>query len=133
MLTNALEALGNIGVKNMVLCTYLSSRASQKFFTNSNYLIMMLPRTGSSALKAASRLTQHSSTFRAFSTSTAMSDITLYSWPTPNGIKASITLEELGLTYKTVPIDISTNIQKEEYVENIPCNRAIFNMTTGGS
>jgi glutathione S-transferase len=42
------------------------------------------------------------------------SNITLYSWPTPNGIKASITLEELGLSYKTVPIDISTNIQKEE-------------------
>lgn len=43
------------------------------------------------------------------------SDITLYTWPTPNGIKASITLEELGLPYKTEPIDISTNVQKEEY------------------
>ncbi|KAJ5609694.1 hypothetical protein N7528_010261 [Penicillium herquei] len=43
-----------------------------------------------------------------------MSDITLYSWPTPNGVKASITLEELNLVYKTVPINISTNIQKEE-------------------
>jgi glutathione S-transferase len=42
------------------------------------------------------------------------SNITLYTWPTPNGIKASITLEELGLPYKTEPIDISTNIQKEE-------------------
>lgn len=81
---------------------------------------MMLPRTGSRSLIAATRLSQLSSTFRAFSTSTAMSDITLYSWPTPNGIKASITLEELDLSYKTVPIDISTNIQKEEYVENLP-------------
>lgn len=44
-----------------------------------------------------------------------MSPITLYTWPTPNGIKASITLEELGLSYKTESIDISTNIQKEEY------------------
>jgi glutathione S-transferase len=43
------------------------------------------------------------------------SDITLYTWPTANGIKASITLEELGLPYKTEPIDIGTNIQKEEY------------------
>jgi glutathione S-transferase len=42
------------------------------------------------------------------------SNITLYSWPTPNGIKASITLEELGLPYKLEPIDISSNIQKEE-------------------
>lgn len=43
------------------------------------------------------------------------SNITLYSWPTPNGIKASITLEELGLPYKLEGIDISTNRQKEEY------------------
>lgn len=43
------------------------------------------------------------------------SDITLYTWPTPNGIKASITLEELGLPYKTEGINISTNVQKEEY------------------
>ena len=45
------------------------------------------------------------------------SNITLYTWPTPNGIKASITLEELGLPYKTEGIDISTNVQKEEYVQ----------------
>ncbi|KAJ5916294.1 hypothetical protein N7504_000309 [Penicillium tannophilum] len=86
---------------------------------------MMLPRTGSRSLKAATRLSQLSSTFRAFSTSTAMSDITLYSWPTPNGIKASITLEELGLSYKTVPIDISTNIQKENWFLKINPNGRI--------
>lgn len=43
-------------------------------------------------------------------------DITLYSQATPNGIKVSILLEELGLDYKVVPIDISTNVQKEPYV-----------------
>lgn len=76
----------------------------------------MLPRNiHISPLKAASRLANLSSTFRA-SYSTMSSNITLYTWPTPNGIKASITLEELGLPYKTEPIDISTNIQKEEYV-----------------
>lgn len=75
----------------------------------------MLPRTiNTSSLKAASRLSSLSSTIRA-SYSTMSSNITLYSWPTPNGIKASITLEELGLPYKIEPIDISTNIQKEEY------------------
>jgi len=42
------------------------------------------------------------------------SNITLYTWPTPNGIKASITLEELGLPYKLEAIDISSNRQKEE-------------------
>jgi glutathione S-transferase len=44
-----------------------------------------------------------------------MAPLTLYSWPTPNGIKASITLEELGLQYEIKAVDISTNIQKEEY------------------
>jgi glutathione S-transferase len=43
-------------------------------------------------------------------------DITLYSIATPNGVKIGIALEELGLLYKLVPIDISTNKQKEEYV-----------------
>jgi glutathione S-transferase len=43
-------------------------------------------------------------------------DITLYSMATPNGVKASILLEELGLDYKTEAIDISTNKQKEPYV-----------------
>ncbi|KAJ5601561.1 hypothetical protein N7510_011095 [Penicillium lagena] len=53
------------------------------------------------------------------------SDITLYSWGTPNGIKASITLEELGLPYKTEPIDISTNIQKSEWFLKINPNGRI--------
>jgi glutathione S-transferase len=44
-----------------------------------------------------------------------MAPITLYSWPTPNGIKASITLEELGLQYKAEAVNISNNIQKEGY------------------
>ncbi|GIJ86482.1 hypothetical protein Asppvi_005371 [Aspergillus pseudoviridinutans] len=53
------------------------------------------------------------------------SDITLYSWPTPNGVKASITLEELGLSYKTEPINISTNLQKEEWFLKINPNGRI--------
>lgn len=74
----------------------------------------MLPRNiTNSAFKAAPRLSSISSTIRA-SYSTMSSDLTLYSWATPNGIKASITLEELGLPYKIEPIDISTNVQKEE-------------------
>lgn len=79
------------------------------------YPRVMLPRAlGASTFKAASQFTRLPSTTAArFST---MSNITLYTWPTPNGIKASITLEELGLPYKTESIDISTNIQKEECV-----------------
>ena len=37
--------------------------------------------------------------------------IDLYTWTTPNGRKVSILLEELGLPYKTVPVDISKGDQ----------------------
>ncbi|MEP3477153.1 MAG: glutathione S-transferase family protein [Hyphomicrobiales bacterium] len=39
--------------------------------------------------------------------------IDLYTWSTPNGWKASATLEELNLNYEVKPIDINTGIQKE--------------------
>lgn len=39
--------------------------------------------------------------------------IELYTWATPNGWKASATLEELGLAYDVKLIDITTGIQKE--------------------
>ncbi|MBT5266806.1 MAG: thiol:disulfide oxidoreductase, partial [Rhodospirillaceae bacterium] len=32
--------------------------------------------------------------------------IDFYYWPTPNGWKVAILLEELGLPYKTIPINI---------------------------
>jgi GSH-dependent disulfide-bond oxidoreductase len=35
--------------------------------------------------------------------------IQLYSFPTPNGVKVSIALEELDLTYEPHPVDISRN------------------------
>jgi glutathione S-transferase len=43
-----------------------------------------------------------------------MADITLYTFKTPNGVKISITLEELGLPYKAVEIDLLKNEQKQE-------------------
>ena len=36
--------------------------------------------------------------------------IDLYTWTTPNGRKASIALEELGLPYTTHPIDIGKQL-----------------------
>ncbi|TIS84813.1 MAG: glutathione S-transferase, partial [Mesorhizobium sp.] len=33
----------------------------------------------------------------------------LYSWPTPNGVKISIALEEIGLPYEPHPVDIGKN------------------------
>jgi len=41
--------------------------------------------------------------------------ITLYTAPTPNGWKASVTLEELELPYETHAIDMGANVQKEEW------------------
>jgi len=37
--------------------------------------------------------------------------ITLYTWPTPNGHKVQIMLEETGLAYETVSVNIQTNEQ----------------------
>ncbi|KAJ5550986.1 hypothetical protein N7461_005684 [Penicillium sp. DV-2018c] len=54
-----------------------------------------------------------------------MSDITLYTWLTPNGVKVSITLEELGIPYKTEAVDISTNVQKEPWFLKINPNGRI--------
>lgn len=42
-----------------------------------------------------------------------MTDIDLYTWTTPNGWKASATLEELEIPYAVKPIDITTGVQKE--------------------
>ena len=41
--------------------------------------------------------------------------IDLYTAPTPNGWKASVTLEELGLPYEVHAIDLMANVQKEEW------------------
>ena len=37
--------------------------------------------------------------------------IDLYTWATPNGRKASVMLEEVGLAYNTIQIDISKGEQ----------------------
>jgi len=37
--------------------------------------------------------------------------IDLYTWTTPNGRKISILLEELGLSYKTIPVDLGKEAQ----------------------
>ena len=39
--------------------------------------------------------------------------IDAYSWPTPNGHKIHIMLEECGLPYRAIPVDISTGDQFE--------------------
>ena len=52
-------------------------------------------------------------------------DITLYTSGTPNGQKASVTLEELGLPYKVENVQISKNVQKENWFLRINPNGRI--------
>jgi len=50
--------------------------------------------------------------------------IDLYYWPTPNGWKISIMLEECGLHYRTIPVNISKGEQFEpEFLRRSPNNR----------
>ena len=50
--------------------------------------------------------------------------IDLYYWPTPNGWKISIMLEECGLPYKLMPVNIRTGDQfKPEFLRISPNNR----------
>lgn len=50
--------------------------------------------------------------------------IDLYYWPTPNGWKISIALEEMGLPYRVVPVDIGAGDQfKPEFLAISPNSR----------
>jgi GST-like protein len=50
--------------------------------------------------------------------------IDLYYWPTPNGFKITIMLEECGLPYKIVPVNIGTGEQfKPDFLKISPNNR----------
>jgi len=50
--------------------------------------------------------------------------IILYTWPTPNGHKVHIMLEECGLPYQVIPVDISTGEQfLPDYLQISPNNK----------
>ena len=60
--------------------------------------------------------------------------IDLYTWSTPNGRKVSIMLEELGVPYKAIPVDISKDEQfAPEFLDIAPNNKipAIVDHETG--
>jgi len=62
--------------------------------------------------------------------------IDLYTWTTPNGRKANIMLEEIGLPYTVHAVDITKDEQfKPEYLKISPNNRipAIVDRDTGMS
>lgn len=54
-----------------------------------------------------------------------MAPYTLYTFGTPNGWKAHVVLEELGVDYEVKEIDISKNVQKEEWFLKINPNGRI--------
>ncbi|MGD0076273.1 MAG: glutathione binding-like protein [Candidatus Binataceae bacterium] len=50
--------------------------------------------------------------------------IDLYFWPTPNGYKISIMLEEIGMAYNVIPVNIGKGDQfKPEFLEISPNNK----------
>lgn len=60
--------------------------------------------------------------------------IDLYTWTTPNGRKASIMLEEIGLSYRAIAIDINSGAQfAPEFLKISPNNKipAIVDHDTG--
>ncbi|MBB6469119.1 GST-like protein [Aminobacter lissarensis] len=60
--------------------------------------------------------------------------IKLYTWTTPNGRKASIALEEMGLEYVAIPVDIEKNEQfAPDFLKISPNNKipAIVDEDTG--
>jgi GST-like protein len=62
--------------------------------------------------------------------------IDLYAWPTPNGFKVSICLEEMGVPYKVIPVDIGKGEQfAPEFLKISPNNRmpAIVDSESGMS
>lgn len=55
----------------------------------------------------------------------ATPNIVLYTGQSPNGVKISITLEELGLPYTTRKIDMTINEQKSDWFGKINPNARI--------
>ena len=50
--------------------------------------------------------------------------IKFYAWPTPNGYKISIMLEECGLPYEVIPVNIMDGDQfDEKYLKLNPNNK----------
>ncbi|OZJ04229.1 hypothetical protein BZG36_02960 [Bifiguratus adelaidae] len=64
-------------------------------------------------------------TSKRLTTMSSQPDITLYTVGTPNGVKVSITLEELGLPYKVHAISFKDNEQKTDWFLKINPNGRI--------
>jgi len=86
-----------------------------------------MPRAEKSRAKRAAkrrRIVKKTSTKGAALAGKQMKPIEFYYWPTPNGWKISIMLEECGLPYKMIPVNIARGEQfKPEFLAISPNNR----------
>jgi GSH-dependent disulfide-bond oxidoreductase len=70
---------------------------------------------------------------KAKSVAKSKKPIELHYWPTPNGFKISIMLEECGLPYTLIPVNISNGEQfKPEFLKISPNNRMPAIVDPGG-
>ena len=102
-----------------------------KYLDNAEYAARRQPNRSTNTMvircRQLKRFGQHVSHFG----STCLTDdlilqdmIDLYYWPTPNGHKISIMLEECGLAYNTVPVDIGHGDQfTADFLQIAPNNR----------
>jgi len=80
-------------------------------------------KVGAAAAKPSKSFTRSKSNLRA-SQKRPSRPIDLYYWPTPNGTKVSIMLEECGLAYTIHPVNIGKGEQfKPEFLRISPNNR----------
>ena len=78
----------------------------------------------SSKAKAAKSKSRSKPKLRVIAGKGPRKPIDLYYWPTPNGYKISIMLEECGLPYTLIPVNISRGDQfKPEFLKISPNNR----------
>lgn len=109
----------------MTAITYLSTLTLQiKKFKTPLYTSLIPIYIVPSMNKRLTQLNSHITPKMA-----SKSDIHLYTTQTPNGIKISITLEELGLSYEVHKVDISKNTQKEPWFLEINPNGRIPALT----
>ncbi|KAK3988361.1 disulfide-bond oxidoreductase YfcG [Cladorrhinum sp. PSN332] len=102
-----------------------TNTSMQRLSQLGSHLLLSSPTTRVSSSSSPQSLNSLISTMAA----APKSDIHLYTAGTPNGIKISMLLEELGLPYKVTQLDFSKNEQKEPWFLEINPNGRIPALT----
>jgi len=114
-----------------------------KYLDNTEHAARRQPKRTANTMVIGRRQLKRFSLHVSHSDSTCLTDdlilqdmIDLYYWPTPNGHKISIMLEECGLPYNTIPVRIGQGDQfAADFLKIAPNNRmpAIVDHDTGVS